>query len=148
MSVKYKLVKDTRASSPNNGKWSARAVVTNVVDADELAERIQRMNTVTKSDVFAVLNSLFEVMCDELANGSRIVLDGIGSFKVGMKTTYADTPEEWTPTRHLKGCKIIFRPETIDTRVNGTRTRSAKLLRDIKFEELSLYNRDGTDSGE
>ena len=79
-------------------------------------------------------------MREELLAGSRVIMDGIGSFKVGMKTRPADTLEEWTPSRHLKGYHIVFRPETIDNVSNGVRTRSAKVLQGIKFKEMGRYS--------
>ncbi len=140
MSVKYKLYQDTRKTSPNQGKWYARATVSNVATMQSMAEKIERATTVTRSDILAVLSGLSDVMRDELLAGSRVVMDGIGSFKVGMKTRPADTLEEWTPARHLKGYRIIFRPETIDNVSNGVRTRSAKALQGIKFEEMGRYS--------
>lgn len=140
MSVKYKLIQDNRSNSTHGGEWYARAVVTNVVTLKQLAEKIERSTTVTSSDILAVLDGLSKVMREELLNGSRVIFDGIGSFKVGMKTTYSNTPEEWTPSRHLKGYRIVFKLETIDAVSNGTRTRSAKALQGIKFEEMKRYN--------
>lgn len=139
MSVKYKLVQDNRSNSNHHGEWYARAVVTDVVTTDELAEAIERTCTVTKSDIVAVLNSLSEVMHDELLDGKRVVLDGIGSFKVGMKTAPAANPADWSPSTHLKGYHIVFKPETTDNVSNGKRTRNVDALQGIKFEELRVY---------
>lgn len=140
MSVKYKLYQDTRKTSPNQGKWYARATVSNVATLQSMAEKIQRSTTVTRSDILAVLSGLSDVMREELLSGSRVMMDGIGSFKVGMMSRPADTPEEWTPSRHLRGYRIVFCPETIDNVSNGVRTRSAKALQGIKFEEMGRYS--------
>lgn len=120
--------------------WYARAVVSNVVDLYDLADVVQRSTTVTRSDILAVIDGLAEAMMEELQAGSRVIFNGIGSFKVGMKTKPASTAEEWTPVRHLRGARIVFRPETIDIVSNGVRTRSAKALMGIKFEEMKRYN--------
>lgn len=140
MSVKYKLYQDNRRTSSNQGKWYAKATVSNVATLQTMAEKIQRSTTVTRSDILAVLSGLSDVMREELLAGSRVIMDGIGSFKVGMKTRPADTLEEWTPSRHLKGYHIVFRPETIDNVSNGVRTRSAKVLQGIKFKEMGRYS--------
>ena len=145
MSVKYKLTQDNRRTSKYKGKWYARAVVSNVITLDMMAEQIERATTATKADIMAVLNALSDVMRDNLLNGGRVILDGIGSFKVGMKTKPADTVDEWSPSRHLRGYHIVFRPETIDTVSNGVRTRSAKALSGIKFEEYKQYSRASND---
>lgn len=140
MSVKYKLYQDNRKTSSFQGKWYARAVVSNIATMESMAEKIERATTVTRSDILAVLYGLSDVMRDELLNGSRVMMDGIGSFKVGMRTRPADTPKEWTPSRHLRSYHIVFRPETIDNVSNGVRTRSAKALQGIKFEEVGRYS--------
>lgn len=139
MSVKYKLVQEMRMSSKYKGKWYARATVSNVATLQSMADKIQRSTTVTRSDILAVLSGLSDVMKEELQSGNRVILDGIGSFKVGMITKPADTAQDWTPARHLKGYRIVFRPETIDIVSSGKRTRSAKALQGIKFEELKRY---------
>lgn len=148
MTAKYKLYQDNRRNSNHQGEWYAKSVVSNVVTLREMAEKIQRSTTVTRSDILAVLDGLSEVMREELLNGNRILFDGIGSFKVGISSKPAPTAEEWTPARYLRGYHIVFRPETIDTVSNGVRTRSARALQGIKFEELRRYGVSGGEQQE
>lgn len=141
MSVKYRLIQDNRETSKYRGQWYARATVSSVVSLKQMADKIERSTTVTRSDILAVLDGLSEVMQEELLNGNRVIFDGIGSFKVGMSSKPAPTAEEWTATKHLRGSHIVFRPETSDQVNQGRRTRSARILRDVKFEEMRKYNR-------
>lgn len=140
MSVKYKLIQDNRETSKFRGQWYARATVSSVVTLKQMAEKIERSTTVTRSDILAVLDGLSSVMQEELLNGNRVIFDGIGSFKVGMSSGPAATPEEWTTTKNLRGSHIVFRPETVDHVSQGRRTRSARVLQEVKFEELRKYN--------
>ena len=55
----------------------------------------------------------------------------------------ADTPDEWTPARHLRGAHIVFRPETADSYASGRRSRSPKALRGLEVEELPRYDKGG-----
>ena len=73
---------------------------------DKLADRIQRNCSMKRSDVLAVLAELVEVMTDELQLGNRVKLNGFGSFKVGMKTTPAETEEDFTVTKNVKSLHV------------------------------------------
>ena len=140
MSVKFKLYQDKRRTSAFSGKWYARTVVSNVVSTEQIAEKIQRNCSMKKSDVTAVLQELSEVFREELLDGNRVIIDGIGSFKVGMSSGPADSSADWSVTKNLRGSHIVFKPETIDTVSAGTRTRTAAALRDIEFEKLGEYS--------
>ena len=66
MAVFYRLYQNNNENFVNKGKWYARATMTETVDMKKLAERIQRNCTAKRSDVWAVLTELVEVMQDEL----------------------------------------------------------------------------------
>lgn len=139
MSVKYKLKQIVRPNTKFDGKWYAEAVPVSVITLDELATRIQRNATVKRSDILAVLSELGEAITDELLAGNRVKIDGLGSFRVALKTTTADTAADWSQIKNLKGATVSFKPETYDQTVNGTRVRSPKALRDMTLEELKQY---------
>ena len=143
MSVKYRLYRNNISNTGTHRKWYARAVVSRTVGIDEIAARIQGGCTVKRSDVLAVLCELSEAVRDELLAGNRVVLPGLGSFKVGLASAPADTPDEWTPARHLRGAHIVFRPETADSYASGRRSRSPKALRGLEVEELPRYDKGG-----
>ena len=143
MSVKYRLYRNNISNTGTHRKWYARAVVSRTVGIDEIAARIQDGCTVKRSDVLAVLCELSETVRDELLAGNRVVLPGLGSFKVGLASAPADTPDEWTPARHLRGAHIVFRPETADSYASGRRSRSPKALRGLEVEELPRYDKGG-----
>lgn len=111
MAVFYKLYQNNNKNFVNKGKWYARSVITETVDTNQLAARIQRNCTVKKSDVLAVLTELTEVMQDELQASHRVKLNGIGSFKIGISTGPADTAKDFQPAKHLKGLHVLFSPE-------------------------------------
>ncbi len=111
MAVSYRLMKNNNASSANYGRYYAKAFHTETVNLDALAERIQRNSTAKKSDCLAVLTELAEVMKDELLASHVVKIDGLGSFKIGLKSKYAKTDSEFNASQHISGCKINFRPE-------------------------------------
>ena len=89
MSVRNKLYQEKCTGNPKKGKWYARAVINDVVGLEEISQEILDNTTAKQADVYAVLKELDNVMGQHLKNGDRVVLNGFGSFKVGLKTTAA-----------------------------------------------------------
>lgn len=112
MSVKYKLVQEQRASSTNKGKWYGRALVNDEVHLEQISQEVQDNTSAKQADVWAVLKELVNSMTRHLQNGDRVVLDGFGAFKVGLKTKPADTPADFKPATNIVGARVNFQPET------------------------------------
>jgi predicted histone-like DNA-binding protein len=109
--IRYRTYQNNNKKSDYYGKWYARTIVMETTETDKLADRIQRNCSMKRSDVLAVLAELVEVMTDELQLGNRVKLNGFGSFKVGMKTTPAETEEDFTVTKNVKSLHVLFQPE-------------------------------------
>jgi predicted histone-like DNA-binding protein len=122
MPVLYKLSQDKRETSKTKGQWFARAVVTNVIDTNGLADIMQRNCTVKKSDIMAVLTELVETMTDQLQNSVRVKLNGFGSFKLGIKGKGCATVKDYTVAKNVKGLRVNFQPESAKD-ANGTRSK-------------------------
>lgn len=123
MAVKYRLFQEQRKTSPNKGKWYARAVINDVVALEEISQEIQDNTTAKQADVYAVLKELVNVMGRHLRNGDKVVLDGFGSFKVGLRTTAAATAKEFSPAKNITGARLNFQPETHWTATDKTRRK-------------------------
>jgi len=144
MSVKYRKVVNNRKNSATKGKVYGRAVVNDVIHTKKLAEKIGNRCTVTEPDIIAVINALETEIADNLAQGNRIVLDGFGSFKVGLTTKPADTPKQFT-ANNIKGMHVIFAP-AVEVE-QGKRYKA--MLRGVKAEEMTEYEglKDDSDKG-
>lgn len=140
MSVKYRKVVNNRKNSKTEGKVYGRAVVDGVIDTKEIAGKISKRCTLTEPDIIAVINALETEIAYALADGKRVILDGFGSFKVGISTSPADTPKKFT-TANIKGFHVVFAP-AIEMYMNK---RIKSMLRGVKVEEMTEYN--GLDSG-
>lgn len=79
------------------------------VSLREMAERIQQTCTVHKSDVFAVLVALEDVMTDALKGGEIVRLGDLGTFQIGISSKGALTEEDYDETL-IKKARINFRP--------------------------------------
>ena len=63
-----------------------------------------------KSDVKAVIEELCEVMARELGNSHTIKLQGLGTFRAGLKSTGTVTVREFNASKNITGVKINFLP--------------------------------------
>lgn len=133
MAVFYKLYQDNRTSSKFKGQWYARAVHTGTVDIDDLAEEMQANCTVKRADIVAVLSELVETMKKHLQMSHRVKLDRLGSFKIGMSTKPAATPQDFTANGNVKSVHVLFQPET---KIEKDKTRVRALLTGCKVKEL------------
>ena len=133
MPVFFKLYRENRESSRFNGQWYARAVHTGTVDIDDLAEEMQANCTVKRADIVAVLSELVETMKKHLQMSHRVKLDRLGTFKIGMSTKPAATPEEFTASNNVKSVHVLFQPET---KIEKDNTRVRALLTGCKVKEL------------
>ena len=141
MSVKYRKVVNNRKNSKTKGKVYGRAVVDGVIDTKEIARKINKRCTLTEPDIIAVINALETEIGYGLSDGKRVVLDGFGSFKVGLTTTPADSAKKFT-SANIKGMHGIFLPAT--EMEQGKRVKN--MLKGVKAEEMTEYT--GIGSGE
>ena len=133
MAVFYKKIQDNRKNSTQKGKWYARAVHTQTVDIDDLAEEMQANCTVKRADIVAVLSELVETMQKHLQMSHRVKLNRLGAFKIGISTKPADTADEFTANENVKSVHILFQPET---KIEKDKTRIRALLTGCKVQEL------------
>ena len=90
-------------------KYYAHAQASGEASIREMAERIQQTCTVHKSDVFAVLVALEDVIIDALKGGEIVRLGDLGSFQIGISSKGALTEEDYTEAL-IKKARINFRP--------------------------------------
>lgn len=110
MAIRYRKVQNTRKDSLTFGKWYGKAVMLDVVSTKDLAEEITHATTVTYADVLAVLAETAVALKRHLQASHKVVLDGVGSFSVGLKTKPANTSAEFDAAK-IAGYRILFQPE-------------------------------------
>ena len=77
MSHLYKLVQNNNEEMPKcYQKWYAKPVYTDTISLMDIAELIQRNSTAKKSDAYAVLVEMVEVISDALKASKRVHIDG------------------------------------------------------------------------
>ena len=90
-------------------KYYAHVQASGEASIREMAERIQQSCTVHKSDVFAVLVALEDVITDALRGGEIVRLGELGSFQIGISSKGALTEDDHDVSM-IKKARINFRP--------------------------------------
>ena len=93
-------------------KYYAQAQARGDVSLRDMADRIQSTCTVHKSDVYAVLVALEDVVAEAIQNGEIVRLGDLCTLQVSLSGKGALSEDEYT-TDLIKRAKINFRPGTV-----------------------------------
>ncbi|MCE2617410.1 HU family DNA-binding protein [Phocaeicola oris] len=85
MSVKYDFYPTPLRKFEKQEKYHVRMLVKHNISTGELADKIAKRSTMHQSDVIGVLRALQDVVTEELKNGNRVKIDGLGSFRIKIK---------------------------------------------------------------
>lgn len=135
MALNYKIYQ-SNANNSTKGKFYARASHKETVGIKELAAVMQDNCTVKHSDIVAVLSELSEVMKQELQRGNRVRIDGLGIFKVNIRSKGAKTAQEFSAAENILGTRINFRTESF---VNTNGSHITNMLSGLKVKEDGTY---------
>jgi len=109
-SVTYSVVPRRNPSEKGTPpKFYAQAQARGDVSLRDMAERIQTSCTVHKSDVYAVLVALEDVVAEAIQNGEIVRLGDLCTLQVSLSGKGALSEEEYD-TSLIKRAKINFRP--------------------------------------
>lgn len=136
MSHLYKLVQNMNEEMPKcYQKWYAKPVYTETISLMDVAELIQRNSTAKKSDAYAVLVEMVEVISDALKASKRVHIDGFGTFKIGISSRGADSPADFSVSENIRSCRVLFQPE-ISTDPS-THKRMKKMTQGMTFQSAA-----------
>ena len=90
-------------------KYYAQAQARGDMNLREMADRIQASCTVHKSDVYAVLVALEDVVAESIQNGEIVRLGDLCTLQVSLLGKGAISEEDYN-TALIKRAKINFRP--------------------------------------
>lgn len=114
-SVTYSVVPRINPSEKSAPpRYYAQAQARGDVNVREMAERIQSTCTVHKSDVYAVLVALEDVIAEALQNGEIVRLGDLCTLQVSLSGKGAMTEDEYT-TDLIKKSRVNFRPGPVLT---------------------------------
>ena len=134
-SVTYSVVPRRNPSEKGTPpKFYAQAQARGDVNIREMSERIQATCTVHKSDVYAVLVALEDVVAEAIQNGEIVRLGDLCTLQVSLNGKGALTEEDYTENL-IKRAKINFRPGKVLAGALETLTFSKVPIKYVKETE-------------
>jgi predicted histone-like DNA-binding protein len=120
MAVLFKMIpKKNMLVSPPVVKYYPVAISDGEADFDYLCKRVAQRSTVSAADCYGALVALTEVIGEELLDGKIVSLDRLGSFKLTLKGTPADTAHELGKSNVI-GAKVVYKPSKIMKKTIGS----------------------------
>ncbi|MEQ9424863.1 MAG: HU family DNA-binding protein [Cyclobacteriaceae bacterium] len=111
MSIMYKAIGRGQPGVVGGGetKYYPTIVRERNVDFRRFIKQIAELNTVNTADVYAVIDSMLQLLSRHLSQGRTIELGHFGNFSISLRTKSEETPEEVNQSS-ITGTKILFRP--------------------------------------
>ena len=108
----YRKYKNNNQHSSGFGKYYGRAVITETVEIEEIANRMQDNCTVKRADILAVLSELGPTIADLVKDSKRVRIPYLGCFKLGLSTKGEADADKFNARDNVKDVHVIFQPET------------------------------------
>ncbi len=119
MAVRVKLQKNNIKSSPNYGKYYAKAVSTGEATLKDLMKDVQESTSLKEADVVHVVKELHAVMKRRLADGQTIDIEDIGRFRLSVESECVDDKKKFNIRHHIRRVICKFLPAS-HRRQDGT----------------------------
>ena len=134
----YKKKKAQSANKQGKRLWYPMIVANRqVVDTRKIAREIAARSGATEGEVIGILHDLGLVMREHLAQGSRVVLGGIGSFKISAQARGSGVEDvEKVSAMQFNHVKVLFIPEARVNRILGTKEVTLIAPEMMKFAEV------------
>ena len=125
--MKYELKKETKPTLSTFGKYKAVATHYRTIETEQLLKEVCENNPISEGTVEAVAWKLANVINRHLHEGDKVRLKDFGLMKLEIESDKVDVPEDFKPSKHIKGVRLHFLPESAKGR--------PELYKKIKFEK-------------
>ena len=131
--IRYKLYQNNnKAMEDCYGKWYARVCIDETYDLEQLSQHMADHNTpYSAGTINGVLTDMVSCIKELLLDGKGVKLDGLAIFSIGVRSTGAETAEEFTTAGNITGVKL--RARAIDDFM------STELVRDAEKHHVDEY---------
>jgi predicted histone-like DNA-binding protein len=110
MAVQFKMIpKKNNLVTPPEVKYFPCLVSKGEENLDSLAKIIASRSTISKADCYGVIIALSDVIGEALCEGKIVRIESLGSFKLGVTGSPADSPEPLGKA-NITGFKILYQP--------------------------------------
>lgn len=125
MSVFYKTYQNKNSNSKSFGKTFGRVVTSRTMSYQELCKHMSEHNSIYGEDVCSgVAIKLEKCILEQLLEGKKVQFGDLGTFYLAIKSTGADTEEEYSVNQNVKGLYLRFAPSRQD--INDLSSKTLK----------------------
>ena len=121
--LRVDLYKNIRTSSRTYGQYYGKVRSRDTLSLRGFARHMtEHGKRVTYEEMVMFLTQMVDCMKELLTQGVPVKLDGLGTFKIGIASTGADSVEAYTVEGNIKGMRVNFLPEgsgTLDERMTS-----------------------------
>ncbi len=110
MGLNYDFYPNPLPDDDGKHKLHARVVPSGTLRTDAIAEMIHGASTLSTADVKGVLTALTCLMADQLSDGYRIHLEGLGYFQLTLSCPPVYSPKE-IRAESIQVKSVVFKPE-------------------------------------
>ena len=106
------------------------------LDLEAMATHIANHGSIWSIDIVRpVLMKMKDCMLEMLMDSKQVKLNGIGTFRINLTSTGAESEEEFTCAENIKGLRIRMLPEG----AKGEDVTSKSLLSKIKLQKTTGF---------
>ena len=110
MAALYDLFRTPQPKGEKKVRYHARSVVTGKISTQHLVRTIAQRSAFKEGVVTGVLMALEDVLCESLAEGNSVQLDGVGAFRISAKSpSVRDQHEIRSESIEFKG--IVYKAD-------------------------------------
>ena len=127
MSVLYKIKKNNNSESNAYGKYYAKSVTTKTMTYQELCKHMAEHNSVYGEDVCTgVAVKLQNCILEQLLEGKKVQFGNLGTFYLSLKSSGADTEDDFNVNSNITGLYLRFAPSRQDVNDLSSKTLKKK----------------------
>ena len=131
--LKYRKYKVNSNNELMNGKVYAKAVVNQTIDLDGLAKHMAKHGTpYTRGVIAGILRDMVDCIQELTLEGTAAKIPDRAIFSVGIKSTGAESAEQFSAQENITGYKLR-------ARATGSYSKAA-LKRVVTIKELDDYD--------
>ena len=127
MSVFYKTYQNQNSNSKSYGKTFGRVVTSKTMTYQELCKHMSEHNSIYGEDICSgVAIKLESCILEQLLEGKKVQFGDLGTFYLAIKSTGADTEDDFSVNQNIKGLYLRFAPSRQDINDLSSKTLKKK----------------------
>ena len=124
MPVIYKSFQSVLANKEGKKLFYPRVVLTGNVDTEQVAKEIAELSSLSTGDSKNVIDNLVTVMTRHLQSSESVTLDGLGTFRLTMKSTMNGVEDPLNVSATQSTLRVRFLPTSKRNLDHTVSTRS------------------------